>query len=63
MEINDELKEIVIGNCTCCYFVYIIDFSFNKILSRSISLKKKLTFKVSFFSCIDLDNILWNEKS
>ena len=39
MEIND-VKEIVIGNCTCCYFVYIIDFSFNKILSRSISLKK-----------------------
>ena len=62
MEINDELKEIVIENCTCCYFVYIIDFSFNKILSRSISLKK-LTFKVSFFNYIDLDNILLNEKS
>ena len=35
MEINNELKEIDIKNCTCCYFddVMIVgDFDFNNIL-------------------------------
>ena len=35
MEINDELKEIDIKNCTCFYFNDIInieDFDFNNIL-------------------------------
>ena len=63
---NDELKQINIKNCACCYFDDILkieDFDIDNILIDEKSYKNILVYNISYKSLIDseplrLDSII-----
>ena len=60
MERNDELKEIVIKNCTCYYFDDIIkieDFDIENILLGEKSYRNILIYDISYKSLIGVKSL------